>query len=104
MNRKYLIDVLNGQILPQINNKWTWADITPGRDILKMIQGHRAAQIKSGAAKITDTLTAKVVDGFLYLNGDPVGRIAPKDPRPAFDDVAYYFEGRILARQELETM
>lgn len=103
MDRKYMIEVLNSQILPQVNSRWSWSDMTPARDIIKMIQGYRRQQIDTGTARRGDTLTATVCDGFLYINGDPVGRIAPKDPRPAFNEMAYYWEGRILARQERYT-
>ena len=103
MNRKYFIDVLNNQILPQINPRYNWPDIMPGRDIIKILSAYRSQQIQDGTARAGDTLTAKVIDGFLYLNGEPVGRIAPKDPRPAYDEGAAYWEGRILARQEKET-
>ena len=100
MNRKYMIEVLNNQILPQINSRWMWADIMSAKEILRKMQEYRTKCIKAGTAKGDDTLTAKVINGFLYLNNSPICRIAPLDPKPSFDEVAYYWEGRILARQE----
>ena len=38
--------------------------------------------------------------GFLFINNDPVGRIAPKLPKVAYSEEAAYWEGRILSRQE----
>lgn len=101
MDRKYIIEnVVNGQILPQINSAYTWRDIIPGKELIKLIIDFRHNQIKSGKARIDDTLTAKVIDGYLYINDIPIKRIAPKDPRPAYNEAAYYIEGKILARQE----
>jgi hypothetical protein len=101
MNRKYIIEnVINAQILPQINAAWTWHDIAPAKELVKLVSDYRRAQIEAGNARKDDTLTAKVIDGALYLNNDFIKRIAPKDPRPAYNEAAYYWEGRILARQE----
>lgn len=41
-----------------------------------------------------------VIDGVLYVNGTGYKRIAPKSPREPFNPREYYWEGRILARQE----
>lgn len=49
-------------------------------------------------------MTATVVDGFLFINGIAAGRIAPKPLNPAFSEGAYYWEGRILERQESDLM
>lgn len=102
MNRQYIIDeVVNGQILPQINEHWkTWQHITPGKELIKLVIDYRHNQIKSGKARIDDILTAKVIDGCLYLNNEFIKRIAPKDPRPEYNEAAYYWEEKILARQE----
>lgn len=100
MNRKYIIDLVNNEILPQINNCWTWGDITPSKELIKLVSDFRSAQVKAGTARNDDKLTAKVTNGFLYINDKPIKRIAPQDPKPAFNDYSYYIEGRILARQE----
>ena len=100
MNRKYIIDeVVNNQILPQIN--WTWLNITPIKELIKLVIDYRRRQVREGNAHIDDKLNAKVIDGCLYINNDFIKRIAPKDPRVKFDEQAYYIEGKILARQEV---
>lgn len=100
MNRKQIIDFINNDILPQINSAYTWQDITSGKELIKIVCDFRKDQIKQRKAHINDTYKSKVIDGFLYINDIPVKRIAPKDPRPAWNEAAYYYEGKILARQE----
>ena len=101
MNRKQMIDFINNDILTQINSAWTWHDMfVSAKDLVKLVSDYRSSQIKAGTAKIDDVLNAKVIDGYLYINNTPIDRIAPKDPRPNFDEYSYYIEGRILARQE----
>ena len=99
MNRKDIIAVVNDQILPQV--QWDWHYIKSAKELVKIISDYRSKMIKSGTAKITDTITAKVIDGYLYLDNNPITRIAPKDKRPAHDEISYHIEGRILARQEV---
>lgn len=44
----------------------------------------------------------KVNDGFLYIDGEPKGWIAPSTPkRIGYTPYGYYIEGKILARQGL---
>ena len=101
MNRKQLIEFINNDILTQINKAYTWKDmIVSGKELIKLVSDFRSAQIKAGSARIDDQLTAQVIDGVLYINNQFVKRIAPKDLRPAYNEAAYYWEGRILARQE----
>ena len=100
MNRKYIIDLVNNEILPQINNYWTWRDITPPKELIKLVIDFRSTQVKAGTARNDDKLTAKVTNGFLYINDKPIKRIAPLDPKPAFNEYSHYIEGKILARQE----
>lgn len=102
MNRKYILSVVNDQILPQINNRWSWGDITPGKELIKIVQDYRRDCIKAGTARKDDQIKATVINGFLYLDNKPITRIAPRDPAPAFDEYSYYIEGKILARQEME--
>ena len=100
MTRKDIIDLVNNDILPQVNHSWAWQDMfVSGKELIKLVIDFRKEQIKSGTAKADDVLTANVIDGFLYINNTPIKRIAPKDPRPAFDEYSYYMEGKILARQ-----
>lgn len=102
MDRKFIISVVNDQILPQINNNWTWADITPAKELIKIVQNYRSDCIKTGTAKINDEIKVTVKNGFLFLDNKPITRVAPKDPPPAFNEYTYYIEGKILARQEIE--
>lgn len=100
MNRKQIIDFINNEILPKVSNRWTWKEISSGKELIKMVSDYRSKQIKAGKANINDKYIASIVDGYLYINNEPVGRIAPKDHRPQFDETSYYYEGKILARQE----
>lgn len=90
MDRRQKLDFINAEILPQVNISHK-VDI---REILTLIDRWRIG--KSGSIK----MTARVDDGFLFINNDPVGRIAPKLPKVAYSEEAAYFEGRILSRQE----
>lgn len=90
MDRRQKLDFINAEILPQVNISHK-VDI---REILTLIDRWRIG--KSGSIK----MTAMVDDGFLYINNDPVGRIAPKLPKVAYNENAAYWEGRILSRQE----
>lgn len=100
MNRRQIIDFINNDILPQINPCWTWSETISAKELIKLVSDFRSAQIKAGIARIDDKLTAKVTNGFLYINDKPIKRIAPLDPKPAFNERSYYIEGHILARQE----
>lgn len=93
MNRKAIIEFCNSHIFPQV-------DISAGmtvedmRDTVKMVSRWRIG-------KPADIVMNPVVDdGFLIINGDPIGRIAPKMPQPAFSEEAYYWEGKCLAMSE----
>ena len=45
-------------------------------------------------------MEAIVNDGFLFINGDAVGRVAPKLPKVACTEYGKYLENKILIRQE----
>ncbi len=102
MNRKQLIDFVNNDILPQIDSSFIWRDILPAKEIIKLVIDYRRKQIKAGSARIDDILTARVDDGFLYINDTPIKRIAPKLPKMPYDEQSYYIEGRILAAGEID--
>ena len=102
MNRKYIIDFINNDILPQIDSCFTWTDIIPGKELIQLVIDFRKAQIKAGKARKGDTLTAIVDDGFLYINNTPVKRIAPKLPKVPYDEYSNYIEGKILAMFEID--
>lgn len=102
MNRKQIIDFVNNNILTQIDNRFTWCDILPAKEIIKLVIDYRRDQIKAGNARVDDILTASVDDGFLYINHTPIKRIAPKLPKMPYDEQSYYIEGRILAAGEID--
>ena len=96
MDRVQMIDFINNEILPQCKDNGHW--LSYGRqmmnDIIKLISKWRIGK------SINIKMHPVVIDGALFINGDFLGRIEPKAPRPAFDERAYYIEGKILARQE----
>lgn len=91
MNRKMIVDFCNREIFPQVRT-FQKGDLL---ETVKLVTDWRR---KNGWPK---EMTAKVDDGFLFINGSKVGRIAPKEPKAAFSAAAYYWEGRILERQGL---
>lgn len=46
----------------------------------------------------------KLLNGCLYINNNFIKRVAPLPRKIAYNAAAAYYEGRILARQELETI
>jgi hypothetical protein len=46
-------------------------------------------------------MNGAVLDGVLYINGEVIKRVAPKMPRRySYSEEAYYWEGKILEKQE----
>lgn len=43
---------------------------------------------------------AKIINGALFINDSFVCRVALLPSKPGFSEEAYYWEGRILSRQE----
>lgn len=96
MNRKEIINFCNEKIFTQCNS--ALLDAHGMRDAVKLVQKWRIGKSKNVV------MTPCVVDGFLYMNGTPCGRITPKEPRPAFSEYSYYIEGRILSRAERDSL
>ena len=96
MNRREQIDFINEKVLPQCKDldHWHCYGRQMIKDIIKLISKWRIGK------PINIEMKPVVIDGALFMNGDFLGRIEPKAARPAFDERAYYIEGRILARQE----
>lgn len=94
MNRKQIIKYCNDNIFPLCD--WKALDYSGMMEAVRLVSRARIG-MKPGEA-----MTASVNDGFLFLNGKPAGRIAPKAPRIAFSERGYYYEGAILARAEQE--
>lgn len=93
MNRKEMIDFVNSKICPQVNT----LDFTfSPAEVVKTVERWRVQNhVKINAAMVPD-----VLDGFLFINDKPVGRIASRLPRVTVSDGAIFWEGRILSRQE----
>ena len=92
MNRKQIIEFCNQNIFNQVNIQVS--QFMNCAEVVKMVSKWRIGKLANME------MIAKVDDGFLFINGDPVGRIAPKMPRVSYSASAEYWEGRILARQE----
>lgn len=92
MNRKQIIDFCNDSIFPHIGIKESF--FVNCKEVIRIVTIWRREN------NYPATMTASVDDGFLFLNQEPVARIAPKKPRTAFNEEVYQAEGRILARQE----
>lgn len=92
MNRKELIAFANANVFPQVENNML--DIDGMKEAIRLISKWRIGK------SVNTKMDAKVNDGFLFMNGEPLGRIAAKVPKSAFNEYEYYMEGRILARQE----
>lgn len=92
MDRRKIFEFINKEIYPQID-ALMYGAMKP-IEVAKLISEWRR---EHGWPQEMD---ATVDDGFLFINSIPVGRIEPKYPRPGFSERAYYWEGRILERQE----
>lgn len=95
-NRKKVIDFVRAEIFPKVDIR---QDMDCKETIKTVIEWRRNA-IKTGLITGREEMTATVDDGFLFICGHPVGRIASKMPTANFDEMSYYVEGRILARTE----
>ena len=91
-NRKNTIAVIN-HAWSQVDLSVSWT-LPKAAEMIHIVEGWRR---RSGYPQ---EVTARVEDGFLFLNDQPVERIAAKLPRVAYSAEAAYWEGRILARQE----
>ena len=93
-NRKAVIDFCNECIFPFVRiDQWTYRN----GELWAVVEMVHKFRRENG---FPEEMTARVDDGFLFINDIPVGRIAPKTPRVAYNPAAAYWEGRILARQE----
>lgn len=92
MNRKEMIRFVNENVLPQIDWRYTDKD-TPWKAI-RLIERYRIGK------PMNIEMVARVDDGFLFINDEPLGRIAMKVPKLNLSNESLYWEGRILARQE----
>lgn len=91
MNRKQIIDFCNKNIFTQIDS--AVSQFLDCWEVVRMVSRWRIGK------PVNVPMVARVDDGFLFMNDEPVGRIAPKAPR-TYNAGADYWEGCILARQE----
>lgn len=89
MNRKQIIEFCNQNIFNQVNNQVS--QFMDCAEVVKMVSKWRIGKL------VNMEMIAKVDDGFLFINGEKVGRIAPKMPKVSYSVSADYWEGRILA-------
>ena len=92
MTRKQIIEFCNKEVFPEVQHPM--AQFMDMIEVIGMVTNWRRA---NGYPK---TMHATVEDGFLWINENQVGRIAPKAPKLPYSETAAYWEGRILARQE----
>ena len=92
MNRKEMIQYVNENVLPQID--WRYTDKDTPRKAIRLIERYRIGK------PMNIEMVARVDDGFLFINDEPLGRIAMKAPQLNLSNESLYWEGRILARQE----
>lgn len=90
MDRKEKIEFINTNILPQIDfmNPCTAKDIVA--ESIKLIERWRIGK------PIDIEMNAMVDDGVLYINYEPLGRIAAKTPKIEVSEWGYYLEGRCI--------
>ena len=90
MNRKDMINFVNEKIGPQVGLDFSYS----AKETIKMVAQWRRTH------NFPSVMVPDVMEGFLFINDMPVGRIASRPPRVTVSDGAMYWEGRILARQE----
>lgn len=95
-DRGEVIDFVRSDIFPKVNI----SQDMDCKEVIKTVIEWRRNAIKTGLITGREEMTAEVNDGFLFICGHPVGRIASKMPSTNFDEMSYYVEGRILARTE----
>lgn len=70
------------------------------KEIFQTLVNYRRDEIHKGKAKPDEKYNIRYDDGFVFINKKPAFRVAAKSPRIWYNDEAYYWEGRILAKQE----
>ena len=85
MNRKEIIAFCNQYIFPKViqSENMTAADM---KDTVKAIGRYRIGK------PINMQMQAEVINNFLYINNEPVTRIAPAPPKVAYSEEANYYE------------
>ena len=85
MNKKEIIAFCNQHIFPQVIEPWnmTRQDMI---DTVKAVSRYRIGK------PINMQMQAEVINNFLYINSEPVTRIAPAPPKPVYSETANYYE------------
>jgi len=85
MNRKEIIAFCNQHIFPKVLEPWnmTTADM---KDTVKAVSRYRIGK------PANMPMRAEVVNNFLYINDEPVTRIAPAPPKVPYSETANYYE------------
>lgn len=92
MTRRDIINWVKVNVYPQLN----FMEEHDFHNIARMVADYRVGKSS------TSEMTANVVNGFLFINSEPVGRIESyTNPAMNFDEISYYAEQHILARQGL---
>lgn len=95
MDKKQRLMFVAEQIMPQVGNYALDPMTFSVREVEKLVARWRIGK------PVDVVMVPRVENGFLFINGEPVGRIAPKwthyTERAA--ERADFWEGRILARQ-----
>ena len=89
MKRKQIIDFCNNEIFPQVD--YRLIDLSGMRETINLVSRWRI-----GKPSNVD-MQPKVVNGYLFMNGDPLGRIASAPSRFCCDEKSLFYEGKILA-------
>ena len=84
MNRKEFINNIFAQIKATSTSKTR-------KEVLLIVMNFK----KENGLFLSDIIPL-VVDGFLYLNDQPIERIASRSPKMSFTDRGYYLEGRCI--------
>ena len=93
MNRKEKMEFIQNEIMPQITDVKKMIEVDLFR-VCKLISRWRIGKPQDVI------MQAKVIDGSLFINGEYCGRIHSKENGAIYSDKAYYWEGRILEKQE----
>ena len=86
MDRREKIAFMNAEICPQVDFR-VQIDF---KECIRLIERWRIGK------PIDIKMNPFVDDGFLFMNGEPLGRIAAKMPKMVCSEWGYYLEGRCI--------
>lgn len=97
-NRKQSIEVCKRILAAVSVTPTTLVSCSSWPEIIKDFESYRRSTYPHPA----DRYEICYDDGAIFLNGRFAFRIAAKEPKVAFDEKVYYWEGRCLAKGEEE--